>query len=173
MRRSMPLTIDRGEFSDYNSEIRRFSMATFQNILVPTDFSDHSKAALESAIQIAKSLGSKIHVLHCYQIQVGGISPYGIALPSNYFDEIRKEASRQLNEWTDQVASDGIEVESSLSSEFPSQAIALAAEKFGSDLIVMGTRGLTGIKHVMLGSVAERTLRVAPCPVMTVKASTP
>jgi nucleotide-binding universal stress UspA family protein len=149
------------------------TMASFQNILVPTDFSDHSKAALESAIQIAKSFGSKIHLLHCYQIQAGGVSPYGIALPSEYFDDIREEASRQLNEWVEQVSSEGIEVESSLSSDFPSQEISVTAEKSGSDLIVMGTRGLAGIKHVMLGSVAERTLRISPCPVMTVRVSTP
>jgi nucleotide-binding universal stress UspA family protein len=148
-------------------------MASFQNILVPTDFSDHSKAALESAIALAKSLGSKIHLLHCYQIQAGGVSPYGIALPVDYFDNIREEASRQLGEWAEQVSSEGIEVESSLSSDFPSQEIALTAEKRGSDLIVMGTRGLAGIKHVMLGSVAERTLRISPCPVMAVKAQTP
>jgi nucleotide-binding universal stress UspA family protein len=147
-------------------------MTSFQNILVPTDFSDHSKAALELAIQIAKPFGSKIHLLHSYQIQAGGISPYGIALPSDYFDQIRDAASLRLNEWAARVDAEGIEVESSLSSEAPSQEIALTAEKCGSDLIVMGTRGLTGVKHVMLGSVTERTLRIASCPVVTVKAST-
>ena len=49
-------------------------------------------------------------------------------------------------------------------------AIAHAAEELHADLIVMGTRGLSGLKHVVLGSVAERTVRLAPCPVMTVKA---
>jgi nucleotide-binding universal stress UspA family protein len=56
-----------------------------------------------------------------------------------------------------------------VSSEFPPQAIIEMAEDIGADLIVMGTRGLTGIKHVMLGSVVERTVRSAPCPVLTVK----
>ena len=56
-----------------------------------------------------------------------------------------------------------------LSSMFPSEVIAKTVEEIGADLIVMGTRGLAGIKHVMLGSVAERTIRIAPCPVLTVK----
>ena len=148
-------------------------MALFNNILVPIDFSDHSKAALGSAIALAKTFGSKIHLLHCYQVQAGSIAPYGIAVPSAYFDDIRKEAVRRLDEWAVQVSTEQIDVELSVSSEFPSQGIVLTAEKQESDLIVMGTRGLTGVKHVMLGSVAERTLRLSPCPVMTVKTSTP
>jgi len=55
-------------------------------------------------------------------------------------------------------------------SEAPSEAIVMTAKEIGADLIVMGTRGLSGFKHVLLGSVAERTVRLAPCPVMTVHA---
>ncbi len=83
---------------------------------------------------------------------------------------IRNAASQQLQEWQKRIAPEGVEVESTLMGEFPSHAIAVTAEEMGADLIVMGTRGLSGIKHVMLGSVAERTVRIAPCPVMTVKA---
>ncbi len=100
---------------------------------------------------------------------MSGVSPYGVALPSNYYDDIRKAAERQLQEWQERFAPGDVVVESTLMSEFPSHAIALTAEEIGADLIVMGTRGLSGIKHVMLGSVAERTVRIAPCPVLTVK----
>ena len=132
---------------------------------MPIDFSEHSAAALETAVEIAKAFGSKIRLLHCYQILPGGVSPYGVALPSNYYDDIRKAAEQQLQEWRERIAPGGVEVESTLMTEFPSHAIALTAEEIGADLIVMGTRGLSGIKHVMLGSVAERTIRIAPCPV--------
>ena len=64
-------------------------------------------------------------------------------------------------------------VEQTLTPMLPSEAISSAAQELGADLIVMGTRGLTGLKHVMLGSVAERTIRIAPCPVLTVKAEQP
>jgi len=145
-------------------------MSRFKKILVPIDFSPHSTAAFEAAVEIARSFDAKLHLLHCYQIQPGGISPYGIAIPANYFAEIRDAASQQLADWQEKHVPAGISVDASMMSEAPSEAILTAATKIGADLIVMGTRGLSGFKHVMLGSVAERTVRLAPCPVMTVHA---
>jgi nucleotide-binding universal stress UspA family protein len=145
-------------------------MAHFKEILIPVDFSDHSTAALESAIELARAFDSKLHLLHCYQIQPGGISPYGIAIPLSYSTEIRDAASQQLAAWQEEHIPAGVSVDVSIVSEVPSEAIVGTAKKVGADLIVMGTRGLSGFKHVMLGSVAERTVRLAPCPVMTVHA---
>jgi universal stress protein A len=146
-------------------------MSHFKKILVPIDFSAHSSAAFEMAVELAKAFGSEIHLLHCYQIQPGGISPYGIAVPSSYFAEIRDAAAQQLAEWQQKHAPAGIAVDSSMMSEAPTEAILTAAADIAADLIVMGTRGLSVFKHVMLGSVAERTVRLAPCPVMTVHAT--
>ncbi len=146
-------------------------MRRIDKILVPVDFSEHSASALEAAIYLAKALGAGIRLLHCYQIQPLSISPYGIVLPENFDSEIREAAEQRVDEWREKVVREGIEVEVSLSSRFPSLEISEMASEVGADLIVMGTRGLSGIKHVLLGSVAERTLRLAPCPVLTVKAS--
>jgi nucleotide-binding universal stress UspA family protein len=148
-------------------------MTRFKQILVPIDFSAHSTAAFEAAVEIAKVFDSKIHLLHCYQIQPGGISPYGIAIPSRYFAEIRDAASQQLAEWQEKHVPAGVSVDASAMSESPSEAIITVAKEIDADLIVMGTRGLSGFKHVMVGSVAERTVRLAPCPVMTVHAPEP
>ena len=63
----------------------------------------------------------------------------------------------------------GVAVETSTTADSPSEAIVRCAESIQADLIVMGTRGFSGLKHVLLGSVAERTLRLAPCPVLAVK----
>ena len=145
-------------------------MVRFKQILVPIDFSAHSAAAFEAAVEIAKAFDSKIHLLHCYQIQPGGISPYGIAIPSSYFAETRDAASQQLAEWQKKHVPAGISADASTVSESPSEAIITTAKEIEADLIVMGTRGLSGFKHVMLGSVAERTVRLAPCPVLTVHA---
>ncbi len=145
-------------------------MSRFQRILVPVDFSPHSDAAFEAAVVFARAFGAKIHLLHCYQIQPGGISPYGIAIPSRLFDEIREAASRQLADWQVAHAPADVPVDASTVSEAPTEAILETAKQIGADLIVMGTRGLSGFKHVMLGSVAERTVRLAACPVMTVHA---
>ena len=144
-------------------------MTLFKKILVPVDFSDHSTAAQETAVEIAKTFSAKIWLLHCYQLHPGGVSPYGIAAPASYHDDVRETVTRQLRECQEKVEAEGVSAEASVSSEFPPLAIADMAKDIGADLIVMGTRGLTGIKHVMLGSVAERTVRAAPCPVLTVK----
>jgi len=145
-------------------------MAGFRKILVPIDFSTHASQALETGIELAKVFKAKLHLLHCYQINVGAISPYGLVIPESFDRDIREAANRQLAKWRDKVAAEKVEVEAEVSPIFPSEAIANTAERIGADLIVMGTRGLSGIKHVLLGSVAERTVRIAPCPVLTVKA---
>jgi nucleotide-binding universal stress UspA family protein len=144
-------------------------MTRFETILVPVDFSDHSREALDTAIQIAHLFESTIHLLHCYHIQTAGISPYGIVLPEGYYAEIRDAAEKQLNDWHEMLSTEEIQSKSILSADSPSLAINLAAEEIEADLIVMGTRGLSGLKHAVLGSVAERVVRLAPCPVLTVK----
>lgn len=147
-------------------------MTQIQNILVPVDFSDHSARAVEMAVDVAKAFGgATVHLLHCYQIQPVGVSPYGIVVPEAFDRDIRDAASQKLAEWRDKAASDGVETRAHLSSLPASLAIQDAVTEVGADLVVMGTRGLSGIKHVLLGSVAERTLRTVSCPVLTVKSS--
>jgi nucleotide-binding universal stress UspA family protein len=145
-------------------------MSRFKEILIPVDFSDHSLAALEAAVDLAKVFDSRLHLIHCYSIQPGGISPYGVAMPSSYFTDIREAASKQLAEWRLKHLPADILVDTKTVSQMPSKAIVEAALEVGADLIVMGTRGHSGFKHALLGSVTERTIRIAPCPVLTVHA---
>jgi len=144
-------------------------MTSIKNILVPVDFSKHSEKALEFAISLAKDLGARLELLHCYPINPGGISPYGILVPENLDRDMRDAASARMSEWREKAVEAGLDVDLTLTPAFPSEAISATAEEHGADLIVMGTRGLTGLGHILLGSVAERTLRIAPCPVVTVK----
>lgn len=147
-------------------------MPAFQKILVPVDFSEHSSRALDMAIELAKQSKGKVHLIHSYPINPILLSPYGgVAMPPDIERSFREASDKQLGEWAERVRKAGVAVETSTSSDTPSEAIVQRAEKMGADLIVMGTRGLTGLKHVVLGSVAERTLRHAPCPVLTLKAS--
>jgi universal stress protein A len=148
-------------------------MTRFETILVPTDFSDHSAAALAIATEFAKTFGAKIRLLHCYRLDPTDVSPYGVAAPASYDSRIRDAAERQLKEIREKLQVEGIETDTSLTCDFPSESIAKLAEEIGADLIVMGTRGIAGLKHVMLGSVAERTVRLAQCPVLTVRAPEP
>jgi nucleotide-binding universal stress UspA family protein len=140
-------------------------------ILVPVDFSDDSQRALDVAIDLAKTFGAELHLLHCYQIHPASVSPYGIVVPETLEHDIRMAALQRLSEWREKAAARGIRVQEHITAHFPSQEIVAASERLDIDLIAMGTRGLTGLKHALLGSVAERTIRNAPCAVLTVKKS--
>jgi nucleotide-binding universal stress UspA family protein len=140
-----------------------------KTILVPTDFSDHSTTAIETAVDLAKTLGASVHLVHVLHFPVLVAAPGQVAIPQELWTQIRDGATRRLEKAKESVAANGISAESHLSEGANAQAIVELAEKIKADLIVMGTRGLSGLKHVMLGSVAERTVRLAPCPVMTVK----
>ena len=144
-------------------------MTLIQRILVPVDFSAHSHKALEYALDLAKSVGATIDLLHCYRVNIGVVSGYAPALPMNYEADLRQAAGNELREWLEKAATSGVEIDEHLRTASPCEGIISQASALGSDLIVMGTRGLSGLKHVFLGSVAERVIRTAPCPVLTVK----
>lgn len=155
-----------------DSSARRSPSGRIDRILVPVDFSDHSQRAFEEAIALARWFDAELHLLHCYQLDPIGVSPYGIVIPETFEHDVRMAALQRLSEWRDKATAQGLRVREHITVHFPSEEIVSVAERLGIDLIVMGTRGLTGFKHVLLGSVAERTIRHAPCPVLTVKSST-
>ena len=137
-------------------------------ILVPVDFSQDSAAAVEQAIEFARVFDAEIDLIHVYQI--GTLMPYDSgAYPEELIESLRNAAMQRIQGIDEEVRAAGIQSRIHLSHDVPSHAIVAAAEELSSDLIVMGTRGLTGLKHVLLGSVAERTVRHAPCSVLTVK----
>ena len=139
----------------------------FKTLLVPIDFSSHSGKALDYAIKLAGRFGGQIHLLHAYQLSIP-IATLDYFFWDDVWTGMRDDATRKLQKTSQKVVAAGIEVETHLPERPPAQAIVETAEKIGADLIVMGTRGLTGFKHVLLGSVAERTIHTAPCPVVTV-----
>jgi nucleotide-binding universal stress UspA family protein len=146
-------------------------MTTFRTLLVPHDFSPDSDAALDLAIELAREFGAAVHLLHAYHTPLEMFSPYGVALPTSVVAEVRQGAERRLGDELEKVRSAGLSGEAQVREGLPTRAIDEVARSLGADLIVMGTRGRTGIAHALLGSVAERTLRTAPCPVLTVKAA--
>ena len=143
----------------------------FQTIVVPLDFSDESRAALDTAIEIAKQAGATLHLVHAYQIIVPTAPMIGAGVPPDLMTSVREAASSQLAEWSAIPERAGLKTESHLSPASPSLGDRVHGRGGRGRPRVMGTRGLSGLKHVMLGSVAERTVRMAPCPVLTVKAA--
>ena len=144
-------------------------MTPIHTILVPVDFSAHSSKALKLAIGLAKTFSAEIHLLHAYHLPPLIALPEMMVLPQSYLDGVRDASARKLEKSFQTVTSEGVKCQRHLTTQIPSAAIVETAERVGADLIVMGTRGLTGLKHVLLGSVAERTVRSAPCPVMSVR----
>lgn len=139
-------------------------------ILVPTDFSEHAQQALETAVSLAKPFGATIHLLHVVQLPVVPMMPEAApVIPVTFWQELREHAQRNLEKQKAKLGTAGVACELEVIEDVPGFAISAAAERAKADLIVMGSRGLTGLKHALLGSVAERTVRAAPCPVLTVK----
>ncbi len=142
----------------------------FEKILVPVDFSDHSEQAFRLAIDLAKSFGGEVMLLHVFPESMALVPPYGPALPADFGMQIERSATEHFEKWREEHCPEDLEVKSFVRRGDPSRAIADLVEETGADLIVMGTKGTTGLAHVLMGSVAERTVRTAPCPVLTTKA---
>ena len=148
-------------------------MNSYQTFIVPYDFSEHARAAADTAADLARRLDASLHLVHVVQPPSFGYgaTPAAVPIPLNLV-EIRagalgalQELARSLEPIAGPVQAhvvEGLSIADALQEE---------AERLGADLIVMGTHGRTGIARVFLGSVAERTLRQAPCPVLTVRSS--
>ena len=146
-------------------------MSRYETILVPHDLSKSADAALGYAIQLARLLGSRLLLLHVYQRPIELLSPYEVPIPDSFVADVREAAAQALDGPAGRARDAGVPVEAELTEGLPAELIVCRAEQVGADLIVMGSRGLSGLKHVLLGSVAGHVIRSAPCPVLTVKAS--
>ncbi len=144
-------------------------MIQINKVLVATDFSENGHQAVDAAINVAKTFGASLEVVHAFQTPVPIVSPYEVVVPDGFLEQARSAAAQNLKAVVEKVAAEGVKVGSHLTEVPAAPAIARVAEENDVDLIVIGTRGHTGLKHVLLGSVAERTIRLAPCSVLTVK----
>ena len=122
------------------------------------------------AIGMARTFGAKIELVHGYHVPRLPYGPYAEPLPVGYSQGMRNGAQSQLDKWFSRVRDVGVDGEAHLIEGSPAHEIVELAQRLGVDQIVIGTRGLTGLKHLMLGSVADRTVRLAHCPVTTVPA---
>jgi nucleotide-binding universal stress UspA family protein len=145
-------------------------MQPIRTILAAVDFSSHSAPVVDAAVTLAKQFGARVQLVHAYDIPMPLVSPYEVAIPEPYLEETRRIAAEKLAALVERVRADGVAVDSLLTEVPAAAAIVRAAEEAKADLVVIGTRGHTGLKHLLLGSVAERCVRLAPCPVLTVKA---
>jgi nucleotide-binding universal stress UspA family protein len=144
-------------------------MTQSSKILVAIDFSENSDRALDTAIDLAPKFGASIDLVHALNFPMPGLSPYEISAPEDYMRACRNSAKEALEKTKARVHEAGITVRTHLVDAPASGALCRVAEECGSDLLVMGTRGHSGVKHILMGSVAEHTLRHAPCNVLIVR----
>jgi len=142
-------------------------MISLKNILVPTDFSETSAVALKYAKELATAFGAKLHVLHVLVEWVpDGYMPFSPEL----FQEVEQSTRQRLDALLPLEEREKHQAQLVLqrgASEFV--AIIQYAREQNIDLIVVGTHGRGAIAHMLLGSVAEKIVRKAPCPVLTVR----
>jgi nucleotide-binding universal stress UspA family protein len=140
-----------------------------RRILVPIDFSEHAPAVLEWSAHLAGEHGSRLILLHAYHLPVEFQQLEGAYLPPDFWSNVKVEAQESLDRYAEDLRQRGLEVESVVREGYPAAAIVDEAASQPADLIVIGTHGLSGLKHLLLGSIAERVVQKAPCPVLTVK----
>ncbi len=142
-----------------------------ETILVPTDFSRHALHAARKAQRVLRPIeqGARLILLHAYHLPLE-YTAYG-AIPTglNFHQDVAALAEEKLLKVADELARDGLEVETVACQGYPPEAIVETARERDVDLIALGTHGRTGLSHLLLGSNAERVVQQAPCPVLTVR----
>lgn len=137
-----------------------------RRILAATDFSDTARAGLDWAIELALTHNARIDLVHA--LLVPSRATDFVPSPPDFTEALQEAASGRLNEITRMVREKGVEVDADLKLGVPSQVILDTAADLQADLVVIGTRGLSGLRHLLLGSTAERVVQHADCPVLTV-----
>ncbi|MGZ3456151.1 MAG: universal stress protein [Polyangiales bacterium] len=142
-------------------------MALFRHILVATDFSECSARAVELAIETAKAFHAELTLVHAWELSAGAYTGVEFAT-LELIRTIGDAAQRQLAEALAAVQTRFPGAKAMLREGNPKQEILRAAEEIGADQVVIGTRGRTGAKRLLMGSVAERVVRACPVAVLTV-----
>jgi nucleotide-binding universal stress UspA family protein len=152
-------------------------VSDLRTILVPVDFSDCSRKALEHAEALAEGFDAEIHLLHVWEIPPYIPPEAMVGVPGGTTQTLthtaHAHATRALSAFEDAVKKPGTRIrQSKLESGDPARMIVEVAKNEGHGLIVIGTHGRTGLGHLLMGSVAEKVLRRAHCPVFTVPCRT-
>jgi nucleotide-binding universal stress UspA family protein len=149
---------------------RVLAMKSVKKILVPIDFSEHSRNTINAAAELSATYGAPVTLVHVHQ-------PLNLGLPDGFMSytpiqlsDLLAALARQLEEAKGEAQRAGAAaVDTKLLQGAVAPEIVDYAKKGDYDLIVIGTHGHTGLKHALLGSVAERVVRLAPCPVLSLR----
>ena len=148
----------------------------YKKILVPADGSATSLKALDSAIGLAKEFGSQIRVVHVMeQLAYLSLDPYA-SYSADVLKVVQESAEKIVSDAVALVKGAGVAVDSQVIDKFGAllgDAVAEAAKAWPADLIVLGTHGRRGVGRLLMGSGAEQVIRLAPVPVLVIRADAP
>lgn len=141
----------------------------FKKILVPVDFSSHCKLAVKYAVAIARKFGGKLFLLYVSYDPEPALSRVHIPNYEEFRQNLLEKAAEDLADFIPPDLRKGLEAEEIVVEGVPHDEIVRQARNKEVDLIVMATHGRTGLSHVLMGSVTEKVLRHAPCPVLAIR----
>jgi nucleotide-binding universal stress UspA family protein len=147
-------------------------MIALKRVLVATDFGPASESALRYGRALARGFGAELHVLHVTEnVFASAMDGYGYAaIPPQVQQDLERAGHKQTEALLDDEDRRELRgIATTVTSNSPADAIVGYARENGVDLIVMGTHGRGAIAHLFMGNVAERVVRMAPCPVLTVQ----
>lgn len=145
-------------------------MKLTQNVLVATDFSKASELAIEAARILALQNGAKVTLVHVFDPKPPVSVPMTQDMGRGYEKDLRERIQTELERLRGEKLHDVPEAKVAvIASTSAADGICDHAEKEGVDMIVVSTHGRTGLSHLLIGSVAEKVVRHAPCPVLTLR----
>ena len=149
-------------------------MLPFRKVLCPTDFSAPSEAAVSAALEVARHFHASLCLAHV----VAGLPDaapdlnYTFRVPE-YEAALKADASAKLSALASRLGGEGVQTDYVVGHGNAGPEIVRIAHEWGADVIIIGTHGQTGLTHALFGSVAERVVRLAGCPVITVRQPQP
>jgi nucleotide-binding universal stress UspA family protein len=144
-----------------------------RKLLIASDFSEDSAAALRHGAALARICGAEVELYSSYFVGSFALEATELTRSPSFWKQLESDTRARLEQQAAPLRQAGLVVSIAVSAEEPSSAIARRAREVAADLIALGTRGRSGLAHVLLGSVAERVTRIASCPVLTARAQHP
>lgn len=144
--------------------------ALFHRIVVPTDFSSQAEDAWAVARRVAKALSAELVLVHvAVEVQLFSEGPFAGERVRGVYESARAWVEKKLEQWAAEARAEGLPVRTQLRAGVPYREIVAIAADERADLIVIGTHGRGGVDRALLGSVADPVIRLAPCPVLSVR----
>jgi nucleotide-binding universal stress UspA family protein len=141
----------------------------FPRILVPVDFSEHAERALDYAIAWGRQCNAHLTLIHVIQLLVDAGSDMALALPTSHLEMLEAELTQHMQVYLQRVEDAGVQGDLVMTYGVPYEKTIEVVKARHIDLIIMGSHGRTGFSHLLLGSVAEKLVRLAPCSVLVVR----